>query len=79
MMHVAATGAARCADRPPAGSAQYATPPSDRTRKITSSRRRGEQVVYWIRQLRPRWRTGPPSLSSSPCSTASRTSVALCR
>ena len=34
---------------------------------------RGEQVVYWIRQVRPRWVTGPPSVSRSPCSTARRT------
>ena len=72
VVHRPARRAARARGPRRARVREYATPPSERTRKTTSSRSRREHVVYWIRQVRPRWRTGPPSLSSSPCSTPSR-------
>jgi hypothetical protein len=58
---------------------QYATPPRDRTRKITSSRRRAEVVQNCIRHVRPSCTTGPPSVSSRPWRTAKRTSGVLNR
>src|SRR3546814_7047978 len=65
-------------DLPAAGRTRvYATPPRERTRKITSSASVAEQEVNWMRHDRSACTTGPPSVSSKPWSTASRTSAEL--
>jgi len=44
-----------------------------------AAQRPDQVVVYWMRQVRPFWVTGPPSVSSRPCRTASRTLTELYR